>query len=54
MTIEIEHCPSDLQFAGAISKAALMNAELVEHAEQKVRHRRMNRSDNVPISLKLS
>jgi hypothetical protein len=45
---------SDLQERGAIPKAVLVYAELVEHAEKKIGHRCVNRRHNMPISLKLA
>src|SRR5262245_59182116 len=46
--------PSDIQFAGAVAERLLVDAELVEHAEQQVRHRRLLFCDDVTVALQLS
>jgi hypothetical protein len=45
---------SNLQETGAIPKAGLVNAELVEHADKKVGHWRMNWRHDMPIPLQLT
>ena len=50
----ILHWPLNIQTAGAVSKTVFVDSQLVEHAQQQVRHRRMHRSDDMPIPLQLA
>jgi hypothetical protein len=44
----------DFQLARTVSKTVLMDAELIQHAQQQVRHWRMRRRHDVTVTLELA
>ena len=44
----------NFQPSGTVAEGVFMDSQLVEHAEQQVRHWRMHGSDDVPIPLQLA
>src|SRR5580658_4834807 len=45
---------SDLQLTGTVAKLVLINADLVEHTQKQIGHRRMLRELEVPAALQFA